>query len=316
MTDHKEISVSMGIAQRMNLVLSSLLLIAIVAIIWLAVSNNSSSATGQSSDSAVVATVNGEQITKDKLIDLAPAEFVEQVLEQAILELLINQELDKANLTISEADIDAAVDEQMEQIQKMFPTAEELEMALMSQGMTMESLLNEIRSGIQPDVKMKKLLAPQIDVSDENISTYYEENKDRILAALEIRASHILVASEELANSLLQQIRDGADFAQLATEHSIDPGSGAKGGDLGFFRRGAMVPEFEQAAYSLEVDEVSGVVASDFGYHIIKVTDKETELTLEDNKEEIKDMLFRQQFNELAPDWMRNIRETAIIERL
>ena len=88
----------------------------------------------------------------------------------------------------------------------------------------------------------------------------------------QVRASHILVDSEAEANRLLSQIRDGADFGELAAQHSSCP-SGRKGGDLGFFGKGMMVPEFETAAFAMNKGQVSNTVKTQFGYHIIKVTD-------------------------------------------
>ena len=97
----------------------------------------------------------------------------------------------------------------------------------------------------------------------------------------EVEASHILISSitpdaEEKAQGILQQLRDGADFAELAREHSDDPGSGANGGELGFFKRGMMVPEFEDVAFSIDPGTISDLVATSYGFHIIKVTDVKT----------------------------------------
>ncbi len=89
----------------------------------------------------------------------------------------------------------------------------------------------------------------------------------------QVRASHILVEDERLAKKLYDKISRGADFAGLAKKHSNCP-SGKKGGDLGFFRRGQMVPEFEQAAFALGVNGLSEPVKTQFGYHLIKVTAK------------------------------------------
>lgn len=89
----------------------------------------------------------------------------------------------------------------------------------------------------------------------------------------EVRASHILVSSEQEANNLLNQIRSGTKFEDLAMKHSQCP-SGKQGGDLGFFGRGQMVPAFENAAFSMEPGQVSAPVKTQFGYHLIKVTGK------------------------------------------
>lgn len=89
----------------------------------------------------------------------------------------------------------------------------------------------------------------------------------------EVRASHILVPSEKLANKIMKKINAGKDFAQLAKKYSECP-SGNNGGDLGFFSRGKMVPEFENAAFTMEIGQVSTPVKTQFGYHLIKVTAK------------------------------------------
>lgn len=124
-------------------------------------------------------------------------------------------------------------------------------------------------------------LSAQLSVSDAEIKAWYDGHKDKFQQPEERRASHILIASDKLgkdkakakAEEILQDLRKTPSaFADLAKKHSSDPGSAGKGGDLGFFGRGAMVKPFEDAAFSLKEGEVSGVVESDFGFHIIKVT--------------------------------------------
>lgn len=289
--------------------LGSLLLVAVIVIITMLVSNDKV-------NSGVVATVNGENITSDKLFEIAPDDMKGQLIDAAVMQTLIEQKSTEENITITEEDIVEAIDKQMAQFDEMFPTQEEFDAALTQAGLTLETLQQDMRESIQTELKMKKLLEPQIDVSDESVAAYFEENKDQIMQSLQVQASHILVEDGDLANSLLQQIKDGADFASLAGEHSIDPGSKVNGGDLGRFGRGQMVPEFEEAAYNLEVGEVSEVIQTQHGYHIIKLTDKDAELNLEDDKEEIKEMLFLQEFNRAAQEWTQTIREEAEIEVL
>lgn len=124
-------------------------------------------------------------------------------------------------------------------------------------------------------------IAGQLAVTDAEIKTWYDDHKDRFLVPEERRASHILIGSEKLgkdkakakAEELLAEIRKNpAAFADLAKKNSDDPGSAAKGGDLGYFGRGAMVKSFEDTTMSLKEGEISGVVESDFGFHIIKLT--------------------------------------------
>lgn len=88
-----------------------------------------------------------------------------------------------------------------------------------------------------------------------------------------VKASHILVSSLEEANKVISELKNGKEFGELARKYSICP-SGKQGGDLGFFSKGQMVKEFEDATFSLEVGGVSGPVKTQFGYHIIKVTEK------------------------------------------
>jgi peptidyl-prolyl cis-trans isomerase D len=128
-------------------------------------------------------------------------------------------------------------------------------------------------------------LSENIQVDDEELVAYYEEKKESLLTQEQRQASHILIqlaagADEETVNrvkaeaeDLLKQIRNGSDFAELARQHSDDPGSAAQGGDLGFFARGAMVPEFDKTVFSMEVGDVSEPVHTQFGFHIIKLTE-------------------------------------------
>ncbi len=123
----------------------------------------------------------------------------------------------------------------------------------------------------------EKEIAAKAKVSDQEAKDYYEKNKNDFIVAKEIKASHILVKTEAEAQSVLARLKKGEKFEAIAKAVSIDTGSAKNGGDLGFFKKGQMVPEFERAAAALKPGEVtSSPVRSPFGYHIIKVTDKKT----------------------------------------
>jgi len=123
-------------------------------------------------------------------------------------------------------------------------------------------------------------------LTEEEVITYYDNYES------EIQASHILVEEEELAKDLITRISTGEDFAELAKEFSTDTGSGSQGGDLGSFGKGMMVPEFEAAAFALEIDEVTQVpVKSQFGYHIIKKTGGVEKTSFEEMKTDIEKSL-------------------------
>ncbi len=139
------------------------------------------------------------------------------------------------------------------------------------------------------EVFEKEIMA-KAKVSDQEIKDYYEKNKGDFVIAKEIRASHILVKSEEEAQKVLERLKKGEKFETIAREVSIDAASAKNGGDLGFFKKGQMVPEFERGAAMLKVGETSSApVKTPFGFHIIKVTDKKVGDTVEFDK--VKDMI-------------------------
>lgn len=111
-------------------------------------------------------------------------------------------------------------------------------------------------------------------IEDKEVKEFYDKNLQEFITGEEIKVSHILVNTEEEAKKLLVRIKKGESFSKLAKSFSKDPGSAGKGGELGFIKRGQMVPEFEQIAFSLKKGEISNPVKTQFGYHIIKVTER------------------------------------------
>ena len=173
-------------------------------------------------------------------------------------------------------------------------------------------------------------VAKGITVNDADLKTYYEQNAQRLSGAEERRASHILITApasappaqreqaKARAEQLLAEIQKAPDtFADLARKNSQDPGSASNGGDLDFFARGAMVKPFEDAAFSMKKGDVSGVVASDFGFHIIKLTDVKTppQRSFQDMKSELEAVLKKQQaqkkFSETAEAFSNGVYEQS-----
>ena len=151
-----------------------------------------------------------------------------------------------------------------------------------------------------------------VNVTEEDALTYYNENKDQFKEPT-IRASHILVATEEEANDVVKALEEGASFEALAAEKSSCPSS-ARGGDLGEFGRGQMVPEFEQAAFALEVGQVSGVVPTQFGFHIIKLTDKQDTVAFDVVKPQIQQFMTSMKQNELYTAFTTELRQKHAVE--
>jgi len=149
--------------------------------------------------------------------------------------------------------------------------------------------LEELKKRLVVEAYLKKKVEEQAKVSDEDLHKFYEQNKDKFKTGDQVKASHILVKSEKEAKDLLAQIKGGANFEELAKKHSSD-GAAAKGGDLGWFSKGSMIPEFEKVAFTMKENQISDIVRTKFGYHIIKLTGKRPagERTFDDVKEQIK----------------------------
>ncbi len=123
-------------------------------------------------------------------------------------------------------------------------------------------------------VLLEKEIEAKATVSEKDTKDYYEKHKEEFTPVSQIKASHILVKTEQEAKDIGEKLKKGEDFAKIAKKSSIDTASAKNGGDLGFFSKGQMVPEFEAAAVKLKKGEVSEPVHTQFGYHIIKLTDK------------------------------------------
>jgi foldase protein PrsA len=268
--------------------------------------NASNVSTGNVGQEAV-ATVNEEAITANDLYQLMLKQVGPQAVDQLIVERLVDREAAKANIQVTDEDLNAEIDK----IKANFPDEETFNQQLVTAGYTLESLKEQLVS----QVKITKLVEPQVTVTDEDLQKYYDENKATYETAEQVRASHILVETKEEAEEILTLIKGGADFAELAKERSKD-GSAAQGGDLNFFGKGQMVPEFEEAAFALEVGGVSEIVESQFGFHIIKVTDKKaaTTATFEEKKEEIRETLTQQKLGERTQTYIEELRSAAKIE--
>lgn len=152
-----------------------------------------------------------------------------------------------------------------------------------------------------------------INVTDEECEAYYNENKEQFKEEM-IRAAHILVEEEEQANELLAAIEGGADFHELASANSKCP-SGSRGGDLGDFGRGQMVPEFEQAAFALNIGEISGAVKTQFGYHLIKLLDKKDVVPFTDVKGQIQQYLTSKKQNEMYSNFTQGLKSKYTVEK-
>ncbi|TMV51386.1 hypothetical protein FE783_06265 [Paenibacillus mesophilus] len=263
---------------------------------------------GEEKDTAV-ATVNGVDIGKKQLFDELMKNGGSQVLNNLIQEELVKQEADKAGIQVTDADLNKELDSFKKGLS--ISSDEEFEMMLMQYGMTKDDLKKQMPM----QVRLRKMLEPKTNVTEEEMKKYYDENKETLSTPEQVKASHILVKTKEESEAILTQLNTGADFAQLAKEKSTDPGSKDKGGDLDFFAKGTMVKEFEDAAFTLPVGQLSGVVQTEHGFHIIKVTDKKAAVipAYEEKKNDIRETLITNEVQELASSWIQEISGKANI---
>lgn len=184
----------------------------------------------------------------------------------------------------------------------------------LDKGPEIEEKLQDLKKRLIVESFLKKKVEAESQVSDADLQKFYEQNKDKFKSGEQMRASHILVKTEKEAKEILAQIKAGGNFEELAKKNSVDSSS-AKGGDLGWFGKGSMVPAFEKAALSLKEGQVSGVVKSDFGFHIIKLTGKRAAgiRPLEEVKDQIKGAIMPTKQQEVFQKIKEELKKTAKI---
>ena len=226
----------------------------------------------------VAATVNGDKIMKEDVLKVylnVPPEYrqvitAESILEGMIIEKLLVQEAEKKGISVSDEEVDAYVESVLSE-NKM--TEEDLLQSLEENRMTLEDLKNSFKDQITIKELLDTTVLLDLEVDDKVVEDYYNENTEQFTTPESVKASHIVVNSSELAESIRRKALGGADFAKLAKEYSIGP-SGPRGGTLGWFARGEMVGPFEDEAFATKVNGISKVVQTTFGYHVIKVEGK------------------------------------------
>ena len=227
--------------------------------------------------------------------------FKEKVVNELIIRELLNEEIKKRNITASKDEIQ----EELKGVIDKVGSKEELNAILKQRGVSNKQLMKDLET----QVKMKKLVdsIEKVEVSDAEAKKFYDTNPDKFTHGEQVRASHILIATDLVgiirdiktknpdistnnlnaevekrmaaqkakAEAILAEVQANPDnFAKIATQKSDDKGSAQRGGELGFFTKEVMVPEFSKAAFAMKPNTISGLVKTDYGYHIIKVTDR------------------------------------------
>jgi peptidyl-prolyl cis-trans isomerase C len=293
----------------------------------------------------VVVTVNGQVITEGRLEKeinklakrISPEQFEKnkesirrQVLGALVAMQLLEEKVKAANIVVTEEDV---LERVKEVAARQRLTVEQLKERLVESGVDFEDWKDQME--IERWVRFKKLfdieLADVLKVTESDANDYYTKGIKRYEVPEHVRASHILIKPDisdpntdpneakakalAKAQGLLKQIKEeGADFAELAKAHSESP-SGEKGGDMGFQPRGAFVESFEKVAFELEIGQISNVVETPYGYHIIKVTDRKEAYTktFDEVKDQIKKVLMQRKQTEYIPKYVESLKAKANI---
>ena len=288
----------------------------------------------------VVARVNTEAIGKPEFEDAikavegqagrsVPAEERDQVyrmvLDQLVTGHVLLQEAKARKVVVPDADIDARV----AQLRQRFPSEDEFKKALASRNLTPDKVREELKKQLSIEKMIETEVTPKVSVSDQDVKDFYDKNPQQFQQPESWRASHILIMVPQGAtdaqkkearakiDDVLKQAKAGGDFAELAKKYSQD-GSAQAGGDLNFFSKGQMVKPFEDAVAALKVGELSGVVETQFGFHVIKLTEKRPARTVplvEVNKQ-IGDYLMNRARQEKAQAFVESLKAKSKIEVL
>lgn len=175
--------------------------------------------------------------------------------------------------------------------------------------------IKKITEQILVQVLIEREILDKIKVNDEEVLEYYEQNKDGFTEKEQVHLYNILLETEEEAQDVLEQLEAGGDFSEIAIEKSAGP-SATQGGDLGYLTRGTIIPEIEEVVFALELEELSEVIKTDFGFHILKITEKkpETVKALEEVKEDIIQTLLPDKQKEAFENFLEELKSKSEIE--
>jgi len=262
----------------------------------------------------------GQKVSDDQM-----AKLKNDILNSLIEREILYQQSQKVGIQVT----DQIVDDQLAAIKKRFPSETEYKTALSKMNLSEDEVKVQIKRGLSIKELIDQQIASKVVITDEESKAYYDKNPQMFKQPEQIKASHILIKVDAKADEakkaearkkieeVQQKLKDGGDFAALAKEYSEGPSS-AKGGDLGYFRRGQMVKPFEEAALALKPNEVSDVVETRFGYHLIIVYDTKPEQTLAyaDVKDKIIQRMKQEKIEKEAVQYVSKLKKDAKIEKL
>jgi peptidyl-prolyl cis-trans isomerase C len=259
------------------------------------------------------------------------SEQTKQITDYLIEQLVSAELLYQSGLKLEVKELEKKVEDKITQARAGYAKPEEFEAVLKAQDIDEKLLREYTRKEIIVNNLIEKEIIPKVKVSDEEILKFYNDNKERYFSKPEqVRASHILIGvdqkadeetkkkAKEKAEAVLKEVKEGKkDFAELAKSNSTCP-SKDQGGDLGPFGKGQMVKPFEDAAFALKQGEVSGIVETQFGYHIIKLTEKKASenVSLDEAKTKIAEFLKGQKIQGKVAEYINEVKGKIKVEKL
>jgi peptidyl-prolyl cis-trans isomerase C len=236
-------------------------------------------------------------------------------LERSFLVQVIDRQLalaeaDRLGVTMSPKEVDAA----LEGYRRDYPAGAFEEM-LHSRGLTLAGWRDELKEELLMEKVIRQAVYSKVTVSDTEVANYYRKHTEEFDRPAQVRARQIVVATEAEGKQVLALLRKGEPFEEVARRYSLSPDA-KQGGDLGFFARGEMPPEFDSVVFSLPVGRLSGLVKTDYGYQIFRVEERReaVRLTLDAVRDEIRRKLLGEKEEQAYHDWLQNLRSRAAIE--
>jgi peptidyl-prolyl cis-trans isomerase C len=259
----------------------------------------------------------------DNLREEYQQELIGKSLGALIGSELVYQKAQAGGIKVSEPEIQA----EFAKLAKNFGGDAEMNVALANRGLDRVGLTRELQKSLTVTKFIQETIAKKITITPAELSQYYEQHKEEFQHPDLVRTSHILILvkagatqeqetmAKQRAEELLARVKKGEDFAKLAKENSMDPASASQGGDVGLVPKGQLTPEYEEVAFSLPPGGISNVVRSQFGFHIIKVTDKKKEglATLDESRAELTEFLKRQKTDQELSKLVTELRTQAKI---
>jgi len=251
-----------------------------------------------------------QSLQKDQqLSGIEREELQRSFLVQLIDRELIHGEARRLNIALTDADVEAALQGYRED----YPGSSFEEM-LVERGLTLEAWREELKESLIMEKLLEQAVYSMVSVSDEEVAAYFKANRDQFDRPEQVRARQIVVADEAEGQEVLGILRQERPFAEVAAEYSLSPDA-EQGGDLGFFSRGEMPPEFDEIVFDLPVKRLSDLVQSEYGYHIFLVEEKRKakRLNKKEASDEIRAILDGRKKEEVYLAWLQDMRARAVI---